>query len=240
MMFSILMVTHNKAKFLTISIPTVLSSLDYEFEHEFLILDNGSTDATQATLDIFKDWAAVRVFRSEEHLGLNGYCLLAKKAKGDIIVTVDDDIFYITPNWERVFSRVLNTNFDGHRFAYVGSQTVNDDGGMRDEVWGRAEISGININVCPVGGWFAAIKRDVLDELGGFHSGAELMHLEDADIQKRAWKEGYMCGIAMPVSVFHARSPLFYNALDARETYEKRMEIARYAGIDLEIPPWMQ
>lgn len=240
MMFSILMITYNKCKFLTISIPTILNSLDDEFEHELLILDNGSTDQTQSVLDVFDSWPDVHTYRSEENVGLNGYGLLAEKAKGDIIVTVDDDVFYITPNWERVFSRVLSTDFDGHKFAYVGSQTLNDDAGMVEDVWGRAETGGVNINVCPVGGWFAAIKKETLDELGGFHSGRELMHLEDADLQRRAWKKGYICGIAMPVSVFHARSPLFYQALDAEETYENRMEIARRVGINLETPPWKQ
>lgn len=234
---SVLMITHNKQRFLNRSIPAIYESFDSEIEHEFLLLDNGSTDGTEYTVRRMMDGGMRLIYyRSEENLGLNGYSLLYESSSGGIIVTVDDDIFYVSPYWEKIFSRILNAKFDGSSFGYVGSLPINKDGGMADVKWGAASIDGIDIIVCPVGGWFAATKRDILNEIGGFHNGREEMYLEDADIQRRAWDNGYICGIAKPVNVFHARSPNYYKSLGCIQTYLRRMELARRVGIELEKP----
>jgi len=225
MKFTLLMITHNKEKFLDLSIPAIYSSFDDSFNHEFIVMNNGSTDGTQAVLERLSARYPIHVISNSENVGLNGYSVAYKASSGDIIVTVDDDIFWVSRYWERVFGTVLNSDFDGSKFAYVGSSTVNRDGGMIDSMWGAASVSGIDIILSPVGGWFAAIKRDILDSIGGFHEGKSLFHLEDADIQRRAWTVGYLCGICSPISVFHARGEGYFKALGHSASYKEREKI---------------
>lgn len=232
---SLLMITWNKKPFLERSLPAILESLDGRFDHEFLILDNGSDDDTSSLIyEYSSKYSIIKHCVMEKNVGLNGYWHLEKEASGDILVTVDDDIFYVTPNWEAVFSRILYAEFGGKRIAYLCATPLNRDGGLFGKIAGHGKLDKIDIAIGPAGGWFTAIKKNVLEELGGFHVGMEEMYLEDKDIQIRAQKAGYLCGSTPQVRVFHARSPKFYESLGVMSTYDGKKKLAEKVGIELE------
>lgn len=231
---SICMITYNKAPFLSRSVPAILESFDNWDEVEFLLLDNGCTDDTKNVIATLSEKYPINVFKTRGNVGLNGYSMLVEQSSGDIIVTVDDDIFYLSRGWQECFTKALNSNFAGRKFGYVGADTINKDGGRVYDVSGYASIGDMTIEIGTVGGWFAATKRSVLEEIGGFHDGMPELYLEDADFQRRAWRYGYLCGTIVDVKVYHARAPRHYIELACEDTYMEKVRLASEVGIELE------
>jgi len=229
------MITHNKAPFLEISVPAISSSISRD-DVEFIILDNGSTDGTSdLLLDMSRNFD-LKVHRIKEHIGLNAYSIVTNMASGKIVVTADDDIFCVDKGWEDAFIAALSSKFgeDNRLFGYVGLEPQNEDGGQSKIIHGIAEVGGVNIAICPVGGWFTATTRAVISQIGGFHSGMPLMYLEDADFQSRAAQHGYLVGMIRNVNVYHARSPYFYELLDCVDVYNEKAALAKEVDIDLD------
>ena len=234
-MISICMVTYNKKPFLERSLPAILQSRSRKRDLEVLVWNNGSTDGTKEYLDTFIPPKNVRyaVWHNERNIGLNAYSYLANEAAGDIIVTADDDVFSVTPGWEEMFEIVFATRFDGRVFGYVGSDTTNPDGGRLYEKIGVANVGELEIEIGPVGGWFAATTQHVIEVTGGFHVGMPAMHLEDLDYQQRVWQHGYLCGTLLNVEVYHACAPDFYKELGCEDTYREKVRLAAEVGIKL-------
>lgn len=235
-MISVCMVTYNKKPFLERSIPAIFSSLDPSRSFEFFVWNNASTDGTAEYLNtvVAPDNVRYMSFDGKRNIGLNAYSYLAKFSTGDIVVTVDDDIFSVTPGWEEMLEIVFATKFDGRVFGYVGTDTVNADGGRIYEKVGVANVGELEIEIGPVGGWFAATTQHVMEKVGGFHVGMPELHLEDLDYQQRVWNNGYLCGTLTNVQVYHARSPRFYKELGCEDTYIEKQRLAAKSGIRLE------
>jgi GT2 family glycosyltransferase len=228
------MISYNKAPYLELSIPAIFSSVADKNVVEFLFLNNGSSDHTREVINSLREDFPISVFNVDKNVGLNGYGILADCAVGDIIVTVDDDVFYVSRGWEAHFERALSVRFGGRMFGYVSSDTINGDSARMPEVMGHAKIGGLEIELGAAGGWFAATSRHAMEEVGGFHQGMPEMHLEDLDFQQRAWRHGYLCGTVLNVKVHHARSPRIYKELGCESTYMEKMRLAQEAGIELE------
>lgn len=234
------MITYNKLPFLKKSIAAILGSVDESKEIELIIYNNGSTDGTMEYLSVLLHACPTnikcRVFSGKENIGLNAYGRIVPYATGEIIVTVDDDVFEITPpGWEDRFRKILFTNFDGRRFGYVSTDTINEDGGrMLGCELGYASVDGLTVEVGPAGGWFAATTQEVSRLVGGFHSGKGKMHLEDLDYQSRVWSKGLLVGTLLDTQVFHARSPEIYKRFGREETYKEKIRLAAIEGITLE------
>jgi len=234
---SVCMITYNKLPFVERSVPVILGSLDPKYRFEFAIWDNGSTDGTWDYLSGVRVPNNVNLIlrRGKKNIGLNAYSEIAKETTGGIIVTADDDIFDIQPaGWEDRFIRVLASKFSGRLFGYVGTDTINTDGGRVCNYWGVATLNGLRVEVGPVGGWFSATTRDVYNKVGGFHSGKAAMYLEDADYQVRVGGAGYLVGTLINTKVLHARSPSYYKELNCTDTYAEKMVLAELAGLRLE------
>jgi len=231
---SVCMITYNKSNFLPLSIPAISDSISMGDRVEFIVLDNGSTDGTSDVLwDLSRNYN-IKTHRVDTHLGLNAYSVATSMATGKVIITADDDIFYVSPGWEDMFMGALFTPFNGKFFGYVGADTVNTDGGRVYHKFALAEKGDIKIEVGPVGGWFTATTRTVMSEVGGFHSGMPLMYLEDADYQSRVAGAGFLYGTILNVRVYHARGPKFFKLLSCMDTYNERISLADEVGIKLE------
>ena len=228
-MISIVMITWNKLPFLKFSLPTIIESVSRD-DVEIVVVDNGSDDGTRDYLLEFQDseLAEKVVYRPiffMNNIGLNAYGYIINNGwlDGDIIVTADDDIFDVQPSgWEDIFEKALSTNFDGRKFGYVGSDTINHDGGRVYDYYGLAEANGLQIEIGAVGGWFTATTREVVKEVGGFSTGKPEMYLEDADFQRKAWHAGYLIGTTRNIKVFHACGEEYYKALGVHETFIKK------------------
>ena len=238
---SICMITYNKLPFLVRSLKAITGSVSGDVEVELIVLDNGCTDGTTEYLEAFSNICPATVDfkwrRQARNVGLNGYGLIVPEATGKVIVTADDDIFEVCPpGWERRFGHVLFNKFGGRTFGYVGTDTINDDGGRAPEEasLGFARLGDLEIEVGPAGGWFTATTKEVISRVGGFHTNEPRMHLEDADFQGRAWAAGYLVGTLLNTRVLHARSPHYYVELGCENTYLEKSEMAKEVGIRLE------
>ena len=88
---SLIMSTYNHEKSLSQSINSILSQTYEDFE--FLILNDCSTDGTEAVLDKFKKKdSRIKVFNNYKNLGLTkSLNLLIKESKGNLIFRQDSD-----------------------------------------------------------------------------------------------------------------------------------------------------
>lgn len=230
---SICMITYNKAPFVRKSVRAIMEAVADPNIVEFLVLNNGCTDYTEDVLVGLSRDFNITICGSGRNLGLNGYSVLADRARGEMIVTADDDVFYLSPGWERVFGDALNSR---EIIGYIGADTINEDGGrMYDATFAMKDLPphGI-IELGPVGGWFAATTRQVMDVVGGFHRGKAEMFLEDLDYQRRCWANGYACGVTRAVRVLHARAPIYYRELGCEDAYREKIRLAGEAGLELE------
>lgn len=237
MKVSICMITYNKLPFLRISLPTIAESITCR-DTELLVWNNGSDDGTEEYLHEYEKMCPphinYRIFHSDFNCGLNAYGFITKKATGDLIVTADDDIFDIVPlGWEKKFKRIFNSRFGGSRFGYISTDTINKDGGRIYDKIGIAKLGDLTIEIGAAGGWFAATTREIMEEVGGFHTNQKLLYLEDLDYQARAWSAGYLCGTLLNTKVYHACGPEHYERLGCKKTYNEKVELARDAGIHL-------
>jgi glycosyltransferase involved in cell wall biosynthesis len=231
---SICMITYNKSPFLLRSIPAIWNSITHNGRVEFLVLDNGSSDDTSDVLKSLSVKYPISVAHIDDNVGLNGYGILTRYASGDMIITADDDIFFVSRGWEDLFVRSLAVEYNGRKFGYVGSHPINAEGGRMNEVWADVHLGDLHIEIAPTGGWFTMTTADVMKMVGGFHTGQPKMYLEDADYQSRVWAYGLACGILMNVQVHHACSPQWYTDLDRVSTYNAKVKLAREVGINLE------
>jgi glycosyltransferase involved in cell wall biosynthesis len=153
---------------------------------EIIVVDNNSTDGTRAVARRYP--AVTDVFEPEKGITRarqRGFLT----ATGDILAYVDADTRppagWIEQIWEQ-FGR------DDRLASLSGPYSFYDLHGMRNKVasgWFVAArpLYGI-IGYMLVGGNFA-IRRDVLEKMGGFDASIEF-YGEDADIAKRAKKYG--------------------------------------------------
>jgi glycosyltransferase involved in cell wall biosynthesis len=93
-LISILTPTHNRAdKYLPQTIASIMAQKESGFDHEHIIVDNLSQDNTEKVVTEFmaKD-KRIKYIRNNRNLGAaDGLNVAFKKAKGDLIVPLDDD-----------------------------------------------------------------------------------------------------------------------------------------------------
>jgi glucosyl-dolichyl phosphate glucuronosyltransferase len=94
-MLSVVVSTLNRSQLLSQALHSILQQSVAADQFEVLIIDNGSTDATAAVVQEFRDLYAghqIRYFYEPEPGLLSGRHLGAKESQGEILVFTDDDI----------------------------------------------------------------------------------------------------------------------------------------------------
>jgi glycosyltransferase involved in cell wall biosynthesis len=155
---------------------------------EIIVVDNNSTDGTKAVIERYP--AVTYAFEPEKGITRarqRGFL----EAKGDILAYVDADTHppdgWIEQIWDRFAA-------NPELACLSGPYSFYDLSGLRNKIstgWFVAArpLYGI-IGYMMVGGNFA-IRRDVLEKMGGFDQSIEF-YGEDVDIAKRASKHGKM------------------------------------------------
>jgi glycosyltransferase involved in cell wall biosynthesis len=208
-----------------------LAAQSYAGSWEVVLLDNGSTDGSDA---LALSWAdrlpALRVWRVADR-GISHVRNAARHAaKGDLLAFCDaDDI--VVPGWlEALVEASLRMDIVGGR---LDDRTLNAD----DVVTWRGAMP-VDEPLVPLGylpfapGGNCAVWADVIDALGGWDTGY-VAGSDDVDFSWRAQERGYVVGYA-PKAVIAYR----YRA-DARALYKQyfrygRTEVRlarRFAGV---------
>jgi glycosyltransferase involved in cell wall biosynthesis len=177
----------------------VRSAVEQEGRIEVLVLDDGSGDGTA---DMVRgEFPTVRVARYEDNAGVAARRNdAAQLARGDIIVSIDDDAVFTSP---RIVAQTL-ADFDHPRIAAVAMPYV--DVGINPDVQQRAPA--------PEGRWVTsifratayAIRRDRLVELGGYDGRVDQFG-EEWELSLRMLDAGYVLRLGRAEPIHHFESP---------------------------------
>ncbi len=157
---------------------------------EFVLVDNGSTDGT--TQMVYEQFPEVNVVRLHTNTGMTGYNVGLATARGKYVIMLDDDS-HLAPDavakmvkaWESeenkqvgaMAFRVLNPH-NGSLVTHLWEERLTDvEPGREREITSFAACG-------------AAVRRDVLDEVGYFDDDFFLYATED-DLSIRIWSAGY-------------------------------------------------
>ena len=158
---SIVIITQNRKDDLRTSLQ---SAVEQEGEFEVLVLDDGSHDGTSEM--IRSEFPDVRVARFDDGAGLAARRNDAMKlARGDIIVSIDDDAVFTSP---RTVADTI-ADFDHPRIAAVAMPFI--DVGISPEVQQQAPDAQDTWLGPVYRGTANAVRRDVLLEVGGYTPG---------------------------------------------------------------------
>jgi GT2 family glycosyltransferase len=195
---SIVMLNYNGLKYLKKTIPEILK-IKYE-NHEFIIVDNGSTDGS---IEFIKKFREIKLIENKKNLGYSmGKNIGVRKSTGEIILLIDNDIMIKDKNILNKISKKLNKNtILTFMLEYNGKKNTNSYGGYFN-------IYGINSNKeieikklkreeeypCsfPHGEIMTFYKAFWNNTFHGYDERQPYM-LDDNDLGMRAWIMGYNC-----------------------------------------------
>jgi glycosyltransferase involved in cell wall biosynthesis len=180
----------NGAKHLAEAIDSVLDQTFTRFE--FIIINDGSTDATEHILSTYND-VRIRVIHCSKNLGLvNALNLGVKSASSDLIVRMDADDVSMPERFE------LQYNFmeqNPEVLACGTSATAKNSSFFAlplfdsyDMPTGSIDLEFRMIFECPLIHPSAIIRKNVFDMVGLYRS--EWLHAEDFDLWIRVAKLG--------------------------------------------------
>ncbi len=159
---SIVILTWNRANYLELCLRSLFESLSPEstLSHEVIIMDNGSTDATDSILRKYSSIESVRIIRNRTNLGLNVYKRLFSMARGKYIIEVDDDVIQFPLSFDAKMIDYLNTF---HDYGYLSLNVIQDDmtnGAKPSKDLYTDDVRDEKIvEEGPAGGWCAIFRR---------------------------------------------------------------------------------
>lgn len=145
-------------------------------EVEVIVIDNGSTDNTQAVLAKWPEWKGLRVITNETNLGFGpANNQGAQIAKGDILVFLSNDVIVMSDYLTRIKANLRQDTLGGAQLF------VHDTG------WNK-----FNGEVMPyMAGWCVCCYRSVFADLGGWDERYVPCDYEDLDLSMTATMNGY-------------------------------------------------
>jgi GT2 family glycosyltransferase len=220
MTISIVIATYNRASFLGECLAS-LANLAFEPGDEVIVVDNGSTDATPRVIARAGGWMPVPLRHLVETRPGKSHALQQAigVAGGDVLAFTDDDVLVdpawltsireamsdpaialtggpVTPRWERMPPRWLGAAVEGYGRLLAPLALL--DYGPSPADLGPRTFLGANM----------AVRRDVLERLGGFavHLGklrGTLLSGEDHDLCLRVQAAGFRARYAPGMRVRH-------------------------------------
>lgn len=213
---SIALLTWNRAPFLTICLEKMFSSFRPAKAggptREILLMDNGSTDETQSILAKYADRPDVRIFINRKNHGLNAYKKLFAKAKGRVIIEVDDDILGFPFAFDEIIADYLRAFPE---YGYLALNVVQDDktDGHKPPIENYHDVVRGDkiVEDGPTGGWCTGFRQKHfrwLRFLWMFYN-IDFRMPEDALLASYFWRIKKRIGIVKPYKCFHASGPVY-------------------------------
>ncbi len=156
--------------------------------YEIIVVDNGSTDATEETLSRSGD---IIYIRNRENLGLSkAYNLAADNARHETFCFMHNDVFVFGKDWLKKIEDFLQQDARSGIVGLYGARTIRRDGNFRGRTILHAARGAPSLRrewekVAVVDGLLLAVKKQVFQEIGGFDEGYT-QHYYDKDISMRA------------------------------------------------------
>ena len=185
-MVSLIITTYNYAQFIERAIRSGLDQSLSKTDFEVIVVNDASTDATEAILENYSD--VVRVYNLKENLGLSGARNFGiRKAHGQFVAFLDADD-YLHSEYLRVLNLFLNENnaFDAVAIDYY---VVNERG---------QHIEHISSNEKPIACGIM-FRKDYLFDIGLYDENFKAR--EEEDLRIRWEKAGF--------GIYHIPLPLY-------------------------------
>lgn len=239
---SVIIPTHAGASNLEASVYHLLRN-DYP-NFEVIVVDNGATPETREVIARLP--GKVRVVRSEENLGFPGGCNLGvAQAEGEIIALLNDDA-EARPDWLRELVGALTQSPD---VGLVGSLVLEPDGEHIQSAGCRFYSNYLNIHLDKGQSWFeapgepverdsvmgaaVAIRRDLLEALGGLAECYFPGYYEDCELCYRLRRLGYRILLVPSARVVHYEKQTIREDEDYFRVYHRN----RWQFILRNLPP---
>ena len=227
---SVVIPTWNGRDQLARCLPSVVTALEGNENHEILVIDNASDDGSAEFLA--SEFPSVRVVEMGSNLGFGrasnaGFSI----ARHDVVVLLNNDM-RVEPD----FLQPLLDGFQDPRvFSVTGqiffqdSQRVREETGLTAGRWHRGRIHVRHVvddqvdELFPTfysGGGSTAFDRLKILELGGFDEILAPFYMEDVDLSYMAWKRGW-------VNLYAPRSVLYHEHRGTVGRYFDRQYIER-------------
>lgn len=186
---SVIMGAYNCA----LTLPEAIAAIQHQTvsDWEFIICDDGSSDETwQVASEFQRNDARIVLLRNEKNLGLNATlnkCLAA--ASGYYIARMDGDDICAPDRFEKELALYAK-----HPEAGVISCSMSffDDEGIFGKMIYDAAPQPKDLlhgsQFCHAG---ALMRRDILEELGGYSENKDTLRVEDYDLWVRMYAAGY-------------------------------------------------
>lgn len=237
--FSIVVCTHNRAALLADCIDSLLNQTIDKSRFEIIIVDNNSTDNTEAVAKEFLRNHINIKYLQEKTVGYSAPRNLGwKNASGNIIAYIDDDEI-AAPDWLGSIEKAFK--IEGKPDIVGGIYLIKYDVTPPD--WFTESMGGTNKNRkkgilnqrkdCYLAGGNIAFKKKVLEKLNGFSNNFNikngfLMMGEDTDICIRAKNTGFQLFYDPDIKIYHRMSRNNYDIEIKKQKAEKVGMAARF------------
>ena len=210
---AVVVLTHNRVHLLQKCIENVLLRTSPS-TREIVIWDNASTDGTAAFLDTLDD-PRIRVVRSDENIGQNGYAKAFRLTTSPYLIEVDDDVVNAPPAWDSTlrdaFERLPDVGFlaadledDPHDLSAHYRYHV------RPHEYVATVENGVRLLRGPTGGGCAITSRELNERVGGFREDpSKVFWLEDEAYIADIARLGYGAAVLADLRVHHTGGPYY-------------------------------
>ena len=211
---SVVMATYNRCDLLPRVVEAILAQSLARERFELILVDDGSTDGTEALGVELSQQAGVRCVRQENRGAATARNRGIAEATGEMVAFTDDDCLVPTDWLARLadgYARYPEVVGVGGRLvpepaALAASAVARYEAWVAGQVFGVGDEEAIGGFECPAGGTNnMSYRRETLLDVGGFDEGfPPRVWGEDADLKRRITERGGRL-LYVPVAVVHLR-----------------------------------
>ena len=213
-MLTFIMLTWNRKMFLERCIDAFLKRVSGNYPYEFLIIDNGSTDETKEYLEeICQGLTGFSVEFNTRNKGIAEYKKLLKRATGDYICIIDDDVIDFPENFDEVLVSCIDEFVD---YGFLSLDVIQNEhtNGAKPGPENYTPVKGreYTLQDGPAGGWCAILRKRDYDRIRRplALKRISMRNGEDGSLSKLMRKKlGLRCGVIDNVRCFHASGPYY-------------------------------
>lgn len=223
---AIVVLTHNRVHLLQQCVENVLLRTS-DATREIVIWDNGSTDGTPDYLASLDD-PRIRVVRSDENVGMNGYARAFRQTTSPFMVDLDDDVVDAPAGWDATLRNAFVRLPDVGFLAADLEDDPNDQASqyrhrIRPHEYTLVERNGVRLLDGPAGGGCAITSREVSEQVGGFRERpGEVFWLEDESYIGAIKRAGLGASVLADLRVHHTGGPYYTAPTKEKEEYWQR------------------